>query len=193
MPCKQDEINNYRLFVRRLSETHSDRIFLNSDEDHALAVMETLIRQSQSVLRIFAGNLMHVGNQPEYIEAISDFVERGGKVKIILNKCDDDDIKASNLFRRLAYYMMSNKDIVIKRTKVQPYFKSDINKTPIHFSVGDNNAYRVETDIENRVAECSMNNPTRAKTFIQYFDSLFDSDKCKEYNIIDIYDNNAVE
>lgn len=190
---KNQELNEYRLFVKRLSETHSDRTFFNSDEAHALAVMESLIRQSSEIIRIFAGNLLHVGNQTSYIEAISDFVERGGKVRIILNKCDDiEAIKSSNLFMRLAYYVMKGKDIIIKTTKVQPYLISDLNKKPIHFSVGDSVAYRIETDIENRVAECNLNNPAQASKFIAYFDTLFESDKCEEFNVVNIYGDHAV-
>lgn len=190
----EQELNNYRMFVKRLSETQSDRVFFNSDEKHALAVMENLIQQSKEVIRIFAGNLLHVGNQTNYIEAISDFIERDGKVRIILNNCNDvEAIKSSNLFRRLAYYIMNGKDIIIKRTNVQPYLKSDANQNPIHFSVGDSNAYRVETDIENRVAECSMNNPAQAEKFIQYFDAIFESEKCEDFNIVNIYDSHAVE
>ena len=64
-------IEEYRDFVRYLAETKDTRIFLNSDEDHALEVLVQLFKTAQNNIRIFAGRLYeHVGNKPEYIEAL---------------------------------------------------------------------------------------------------------------------------
>ena len=50
-------------------------------------------------IRIFAGCLCeHVGNQQEYIQALSNFVERGGRIRILLNNYKEDLICASNLY-----------------------------------------------------------------------------------------------
>ena len=68
----------YSDFVRSLARSGENRTFLNSDEDKAVEVMVNLFHVSDEEVRIFAGNLCNnVGNHPQYIIALSEFIERG--------------------------------------------------------------------------------------------------------------------
>lgn len=177
-------IIDYRIFVHSLAKNREDRIFLNSDEDKAIVVLVQLIQNAQQELRIFAGNLCNrVGEDSDYIIAISEFVERGGSVKILLNNYDSSCAKNSNLFKRLAYYLAQGKNIIVKETTAKPYRTSDIDKKEIHFTVGDHLGYRIETDIERRTAECNFNSPQVAKLIADFFDGLFESKDSKHIDI----------
>lgn len=166
--------SNYSHFVRMLALANDPRVFLNSDEDHALSVLVELFNKAQNCIRIFAGCLCkHVGNRPEYITALSDFIERGGTLKILLNAFDEEAAKESNLFKRLAYYQSSEKTVYVKRSSAHPYRTKDPEKKEVHFTIGDLSSYRIETDIEQRTAECSFNSPEIAKGIADFFDSLF--------------------
>ena len=82
-------ISEYKVFVHTLARNSEDRIFLNSDEDKAIVVLVQLIQNAQQELRIFAGNLCNlIGDNSDYIIAISEFIERGGTVRILLNAYD---------------------------------------------------------------------------------------------------------
>lgn len=178
------DMQDYREFVRFLSKSGDGRIFLNSDENCALEVLVEIFQNAQKEVRIFAGCLCkHVGNQPAYVIALSEFIERGGVLKILLNAYDENAAKESNLYKRLAYYKSLNKPITIKSTLAHPYRIGDPEKKEIHFTIGDRKAYRIETDIEKRTAECSLNNPNLANITADFFDMLFDKEENTEINI----------
>lgn len=89
MACNNPSIDEYRDFVRYLADTRDTRIFLNSDEEHALEVLVQLFHQANKTIKIFAGCLYeHVGNESAYVSALSDFIEKGGELRILLNKYD---------------------------------------------------------------------------------------------------------
>lgn len=167
------QMKNYITYITQLANSKSNVEFLNSDEEHALAVLVQIIKSAQSTLRIFAGALCStVPSNPEYISALSDFIEKGGQVMIALNAFSSEDSTNSNLFKRLAYYIELGKDIHIYSTDAHPYLVSDPAKNEIHFTIGDNCSYRVETDIERKTAKCNFNNPEAAANLIDFFDKV---------------------
>ncbi|SEO61754.1 hypothetical protein SAMN02910431_04617 [Bacteroides sp. AR20] len=181
-------MDTYRKFVSTLATAHSNRVFLNSDKEHALIVLIELFKNAKSKLRIFAGSLCHhVGNTSEYVEALSDFIERGGSVDILLNNFDIDGAKRSNLFKRLAYYVSEGKPINVKTTTVKPYLANDTEKKPIHFTIGDESSYRIETNTEERTAECNFNNPVVARNTAEFFDELFNLTESVTINLTELF------
>lgn len=185
-------MNTYKKFVSTLATAHSNRVFLNSDKEHALIVLIELFKNANFKLRIFAGSLCHhVGNTSEYVEALSDFIERGGSVDILLNNFNVDEAKRSNLFKRLAYYASELKPISVKTTSVKPYLANDAEKKPIHFTIGDEISYRIETNTEERTAECNFNNPIVAKGTAEFFDKLFNQAESVTVNLTELFNTEA--
>lgn len=179
----------YNDFVRSLALSGENRMFLNSDEDKAVTVLVNLFQISKEEVRIFAGNLCeHVGNKQEYIIALSEFIERGGKLYILLNNFDRDLAKSSNLFKRLAYLKALGKPIMIKSTPAHPYLESDPDKE-VHFTVGDKKAFRIETDIVNRTAVCNFNFPKLAEETAKFFDMLFTRENATEIDIENLFED----
>ena len=182
------DINEYKRFVHQLRMNNDVRIFLNSDTDHAIVVLSEIFSQSQDTIRIFASNLCRtVGSSPSYIASLSEFIERGGKVRILLNDYKEELAKDSNLYKRLAYHKSLGKDVIIKTTTAKPYRTSDASKKEVHFTVGDEKSYRMETDIESRTAECSMNNPEVASMLVTFFDNLFANQENNEVDILKLF------
>lgn len=178
----------YRDFVTFLAKSGDNRTFLNSDEDHALDVLVQLFQIAQSTVRIFAGSLCHhVGNKSEYVIALSEFIERGGELRILLNNYNEEFAKTSNLYKRLAYYKSQGKPVTVKTTNSKPYRTGDPEKREVHFTIGDEKAYRIETDIEKRTAECNFNNPELAKSTAEFFDMLFNREDAKEINLLKLF------
>lgn len=167
------QMKNYITYITQLANSKSNIEFLNSDEEHALAVLCQIIRSAEHTLRIFAGALCsEVPSSPEYISAISDFIEKGGKLVVALNAFSREEATNSNLFKRLAYYIELGKDIHIYGTGAHPYLVSDPLKNEIHFTIGDECSYRVETDIVKKTAKCNFNNPEAAANLIEFFDRI---------------------
>ena len=167
-------MKRYIEYISKLANGRINENFSNSDDEHALEVLIKIFQISNETIRIFAGSLCSdVPNHPRYIAALSDFIERGGRVRILLNNFNKENAKKSNLFKRLAYYAsLENIDIRLHTTKIKPYLIKDPQRKPVHFTVGDANAYRIETDIEKRTANCNFNNPEGAKKLIAFFDQI---------------------
>lgn len=191
---ERQELEQYREFIQMLSETSDDRIFLNKGPEHAKVVLEQIFKQSKESVRIFAGNLTRVvGDDPDYIAALSDFVQNdGSSVRILLNDYNEELAKESKLYMRLAYFKSKGKDIVVKSTNAKPYRKSDPEQKEFHFTVGDEKAYRMETDIKERKAEGSMNRAETAAPMAAFFDSLFNSDQSKVIDILKLFNYNEL-
>ena len=187
MTCNNTPIEEYRDFIKYLADSKDTRIFLNSDEEHALEVLVQLLRQATQSIKIFAGCLYeHVGNQPEYISELSNFIERGGELRILLNKYNQEKAKESQLFKRLAMYAKKEHNIEVKETKAKAFFKADPGQE-IHFTVVDNLGYRIETDIEKRTARCSFNDSNIATATSEFFDKLYTDQRAQQIDLNNIF------
>lgn len=196
------KMNEYRLFIAYLAKNGLDKIFLNSDEDKMRDVFIEMFKNSKDVIRIFAGQLCNnVTQGSEYIEALSDFIENGGKLRILLNNFDENKALNSNLFKRLAFYKSRNYNLEIKKTTDKPVmeFKAttvEENKTvsenksqdiEVHFAIGDTESYRIETDIKQRRAICNMHGSSKAEELAKFFDELYSQPYTQTVNLISLF------
>ena len=178
----------YREFVHYQFESKSGINFLNSDEDKMKTVYMEMLNNAQSEFRIFAGNLAcDVTNSSEFIETLSDFIERGGKLFILLNNFNEEIVLQSQLFKRLAYYKSKKKEIYVKKSSDHPFIVTQEGHKDVHFALGDKVSYRVETDIMKRTAICNMNNPEKTKEFAAFFDELFEKPENTEINLVKLF------
>lgn len=182
-------MSEYQDFVHHLAVNRINQLFLNSDEDKMRSVFIELFNGSNSDVRIFAGNLCNNSVETtSYIEALSDFIERNGRLHILLNNFDPAAARGSNLFKRLAYYMSEGYPISIKQTSAKPYLSaSNKDKQYVHFTTGDDRFCRLETDMENRTAICNMNDPEFAGKLIGLFDTIFEDSISTDISAEQIY------
>lgn len=168
-------ISEYSIFVSELAKNRENRIFLNSDEEHGLIVYVNLLKSAKKQIRIFAGRLFeHIGNKPEFVEAISEFIENNGQVSILLNNYDEKIIVNSPLFKRLAYYISEKKKVKVKKTEVTAHLGDN---GQVHFAIADDVAYRLETDVVERTAQCNFNDSTIATKLVSAFEQIFNSEE----------------
>lgn len=178
----------YKEFVRHQVITRSGLTFLNSDEDKMKTVYLEMLNNAQYEFRIFAGTLVcSVTDSPEFVETLSDYIERGGKLYILLNNYNEEQVLQSQLFKRLAYYKFKQKDIIVKQSNDHPFIITPEGNKDIHFSLGDKKSYRVETDIVKRTAICNMNNPKKAEQFATFFDDLFRKAENTEIDLVKLF------
>lgn len=180
------KLPEYRALIHQLAETSSTKVFYNQDAQHAEIVLTEIFEKSKEIIRIFAAQL---NDDPpvsdDYIRKLSDFIERGGKVRIMLNKYEQQNVLKSELFKRLAFYVLKKEDIQVKETSATVYYTNDPDKKELHFTLGDSCIYRIETDVQERMAEGSFNNEVVAKKFIDMFDKLFTEGE--DINLINLF------
>lgn len=178
----------YKEFVHLQALSKTGLNFLNSDEDKMKTVYIEMLNNATSEFRIFAGTLAcDVTNSSEFIETLSDYIERGGFLHILLNNYQEDVVLQSQLFKRLAYYQSQNKEVIVKRSIDHPYIKTQEGPKNVHFALGDKTSYRVETDIIKRTAICNMNNPELTTKYALFFDELFDKPESTEINLVQLF------
>lgn len=178
-------MNTYRSFVRNLAENQIDKVFLNSDNNKMLSVFQEMFEHSNKEFRIFAGDLCNeTTGSKEYIESISNFIEKKGNLYILLNNFRQEQAVTHNLYKRLAYYQsLGEYHIYIKSTKNQILYKG----TVAHLAIGDRCSYRIETDIEKRTAICNMSSPKYTEKLVSVFDDLFNDEDNLIIDLVKIF------
>lgn len=172
-----ESILEYKKKIHGLSCKNENAMFMNADNEKALAVFVELFKRAKSRIRLFSGSLLNleVSNNPQFISALSDFLEREGvKLEILLNNYQENEMRNTALFKRLSYYKGGGTDISMKRTDRKLYFsRPGQEKTECHFCVCDSTSYRLEIDIVNRSAICNFNDSVGAEILIARFDEMF--------------------
>lgn len=184
---KTAKLEEYREYVHFLAERELDKVFLNSDENHALIVLTELFKHAKERVRIFAGALVgSVGDDEEYIKDLISFIIRGGSVQILLNNFDHERAKESTLYTYLNAFQSDEeyKD----RIKVKKTDRTVKMKNPnggedlqVHFTTGDDRAYRLEFDIDKRTSRCNFNSSgSIIDEMIALFDEIFDEEDSED-------------
>lgn len=165
-----------------------NRMFLNSDSEKRKSVYRELLQCADKNLRFFAGNLCDdITNSDDFVEGISDFIEKNGNLEILLNKYDESLIKESNLYKRLAFYAARNYNVAVKSTPVTVNIHLNGKDTPAHFAVADFYAFRLEVDIEKRTAICNMNDEKFSQMLIKTFEKISSDAQTVEIDLVKLF------
>ena len=160
-----EDINEYKVAVKRLADTNSNFVFTNSGADHARVVMETIFKTSKEHINIFAGDLNGAVSKGDYLLALENYLKSGRSISVLLEKYDEK--KTSEALELLLKYKKSgqtNISIAIANPK-----SLDASIKNNHFTVGDNHMFRFETDMINYTAVCNFNDPASSERFNNIF------------------------
>ena len=181
-------MKTYKNFIHSLSINKTNQFFYNSDNDKMLSVFIEMFNTSNTEFRIYAGNLCNeITERKEYIEAMSNFIEKKGNLYILLNNFHEENVLTQNLYKRLAYYQSTGDyKIHIKSTnKILLYKKSEA-----HLAIGDDHSFRIETDITKRTAICNMYDQAFCEKLIEVYDTVFNDKENLEIDLVHIFNLN---
>lgn len=163
----------YRQAIEQLAENKKNEQFFNSNAEHARIVLSTIFRYAEQTVDVYCGGVDSVvSGQQEYLDAMESFLKRNGKLRILFVEKEDDSTKDLPL-RKLVDQFPGQ--VVMKLSGVRYCVK---NK-PIHFTVADQKSYRLETDIEKRMAFGNFNDPDWGEKLTNLFDEAFNSSAAK--------------
>ena len=178
MIFKKPTLDEYRKAVEWYARNKEDNMLHNKGNDHALIIFENLFKHSEEHVRIFAKDLANeeVVNRKEYIEAVRTFIEKPKTKLDILITSFNDEVRNIDRDVNLFYVLRKSKAyqegrIKIKTTKGMIF---RIQGQPIHFCTSDGHAYRMERDIEHRVAHCNFGDKNTTKSLEDTFDKAFE-------------------
>ncbi len=160
----------YAVKIFKLAEDRTDEIFYNSSAEHAIIVHQALIKNASRYVCIFSSSMCsEISNNNEYCNFVDQFL-KGDKdryINILLTDCHENFDKMP-IAQVLAKYPLQ---VVIKKYAGQALY----NDKPVHFTVSDDRAFRLETDIEKHMAFGNFNSTTQAQDLKTVFNQAFQS------------------
>lgn len=188
MPIEKEEIlsekettsslNEYIEYVEKLASTMENEVFFNSGPTHASIVMSRIFKYSNKTVKIFCGGFNgDVSNDPTYLKYAEEFLNKSDTKLIAIVENDLTANSNSMIFDVLKNY----KDKVsIYNTNARIKYSSDSNADKfIHFAIGDDKMLRVETGIEEYVAQVNFGDVEETKIYVDLFNQLLDTNPTK--------------
>lgn len=176
IPLKEsnsEDLNKYRKAINNLAGKNEDLIFDHAGVEKSSIIMSTIFKYAKSSLRIYAGNLNGgISEKKEYLSSLNNFIEREGEVKVLIQNIDSTN--PSEAYQLLDMYSGFNENVKILLTNTE--LINPKKHQSFHFTVGDNNMFRVETDTKNFAGYASFNSPEIAKNLCEIFDSIFEKE-----------------
>ena len=165
-------------FLNEIINSKSSEELLTSDDEKSLMIFTKLFEQGRNVIRLVARSLCDetISNNQRFVIALSDFIDRGGSVRILLSQYDVEEARKHPLFSRLAYYQHEGRSITMKKTGIVIVDTDDPNKIPVKVCVVDNHAYRIYPDYKTQQAKSCFNDEALSSTLITLFDSIFENE-----------------
>lgn len=156
------EMLNYTEFVEKLASQGKDEVFFNSGPEHAAIVMSRIFKYANKEVRILCGGFNGaVSNDEEYLRYLEAFLQKGGKLKILVE--EDLSQGQSKIFKVLRKHK-NNVEIYVTP------FRVAVKDKPIHFAVGDDKMLRLETGTGDYTAQVNFGDAAEANTYIRLFD-----------------------
>jgi len=154
-----------------------DNEFFNSGDEQAMIVLSLLVQYAKKSINIYCGNLCsEVSNNQKYLDNLREFFKRGGIAKVALCELDASQVD-SYLVNKDIFKLFSDfsSQVSIKTTNR----KVVENKTQVHFTIADDKAYRLETDIICKKARGNFGSEKVVKVLDVIFGKVFNDPDSK--------------
>ncbi len=165
-------MKDYERAVSFLAQKKENFPFPNKGADHAAVVVSNILKYAQESVRMFSGALEgEVAQNKNVIKELVKFVERGGKLKILIEREPSEN---SPLFNRVKELEKAYNTTIIKNAPQE--FIDEMRKIfgeIYHFIVADGKSFRIETDTNDYKAICNFNDPEIAESLERLFDKYY--------------------
>lgn len=180
---KSSKMDAYKNYIEDLAKGDGQNVvFLNSGPIHASYVMENIFRSSKDCVKIYAGYLSgEVSGQERYMDSLSNFVQKGGKIKILLQEQKKEPQMTNPPIFKLLHFLsiICPDSIEVREATVE--VKEAASQDEVHFTIGDESKYRLENNIKTFSASGNFNDPITVAELDEIFEKLFS--KAKPVNL----------
>ena len=158
------ELQKYKESIEYFAKHRIGDIAFNRGRSHAIIMFSQFFQTAKEIVRLFTIDLSGcVFNNPEVLENLIEYFDRGGKIHIVLEK---DIAETEPIFDILKEF---KKNVTISKTELRPKIGEE---TEINFCAVDDSIYRLETDKESMAAHISFNDKKQTKELIRVFDKI---------------------
>jgi hypothetical protein len=154
------ELFDYEGAVRTLARTKNDKKHLCTGQEKGAIVLSNILTESNSTFKIITDSFeseMFNDDHQRVKSALNDFILRGGKVDVIMNKSKESENSYAPVIDLLEEHMM----VQPYRENINIYVTNEeafVQNYQSLFAIGDDRMYRWEYDIALKLAQFSFNN-----------------------------------
>ena len=174
------DLKEYNEYVARLANMRENEIIWNDSRAHNAIIMKEMFLHSNDI-RMFCGlgsvfrddfakeieqydHSSYKDIIPDLHNAIKSFIDKKGKLTIILEDAD----KLEHIHNNLSESLSSSNTIAV-------YTLRGVYNPKYHFSIGDNNKYRREIGAIEHNAFANFNDEQKVATLNKQFNILLES------------------
>ena len=155
--------------IEDLAKNKTQERFFNTDANHAKVVLLNLMKYADNYVYIVCCSMCSdVSNNEKYIDAVEEFLKKdNSQLKVLFTNHSQDNFGNTEIAKKLKDY--KNKEI----RSLKDNNNIQVDGKLINFTVADDRAYRVETDVNERIAFGNFNDADNAIILRNKFNSLF--------------------
>lgn len=163
----------YKSDLQWAYDQKTDLLFTNSGREHAVVLLSTIFDNTKDTLYIYGRELRkELTSCKRYVLSLFDCIKRGVSIKVLLEE-EKDESKKSPMRKVLEELSKKECNVSVRSMKnVDEEMKRHMPNAT-HFTVSDNRAFRMEYDIANYKAFCSMNSSEMSEYLISAFNATF--------------------
>lgn len=172
--CENKTVYAQKIFG--LAKERKNELFYNSSMEHAIIVHQAIAQNAENYIYIYSSSMCtEVSNNPQYCDCIDKFLETDSnrKIKVVLTDYDSQFPE-----KPIAMVFAKHADQVEVR---QFGGFVDYKGNHVHFTVSDDRAFRLETDIDKQMAFGNFNSPDQAIDLRSVFEKVFESSEKVNY------------
>lgn len=166
----KEALLEYKKSIAFLASEKLNLEFNNKDQFHATAVMSEIFKTAQSSIRIFAGSFSgEVSNDELYVESLRNAIDtKAINIEVIFENKPNANSRCLAVLKELKANGKNVQLYVLKADyleKVKTKYKIEL----AHFTIGDDQMFRYETDKINFRAFCNFDDKTKASALTKNF------------------------
>ncbi|RLA82874.1 MAG: hypothetical protein DRG78_05985 [Epsilonproteobacteria bacterium] len=167
-------MEEYNTAVEFLAQNSINSEFLNKGSKHAAVVIGNMLKNSEQI-RLFSGTLDDEVTGIENLKKeLENFIKENKKIYLLLESIPKNPSPALKLVMNYANTHPNNAKYKIIEQSFINNLKSNFKLgNALHFAVGDDKSFRVETDMKEYKAICNFNNRVIASKLKNIFDTYF--------------------
>lgn len=179
----------YQKAIESLIKSNSNAVISSNGSQHASIVTAKILENATTSVKIITGNFSGiVSDSAIYLDALNSFLAKGKKLEILLTQSPNLNSLAYNLIKK---NQQENSNIQIKplNSNGMKILKESFKDSELHFVVGDNNMYRLESDRNSYGSNCSFNDTETAARLLNIFENCFRAGEILELEMQEFYND----
>ena len=180
----------YQKAIELANSSKNNHVFPISTPEHASIILSTIFEHSKEEVNILAGNLSGtVSNSKTYLDALDSYLKSGKTLRVLLTDMPNINSLAYQLIEKHSKLPDAKIELRIATEVAKYNIAESFDNKYVHFVVGDDSRFRLETDSTNYQAFANFNDPVYARKLNEIFDRTFASSTSTSLRFQPIYED----